>query len=71
MADTGKIRVSFKTLRSHYPTYKTLPPPLQKLMDDLNKITPGNTPCCVQISHALNRAGNSPPRRASDVPTQR
>jgi hypothetical protein len=26
-------------------------------MDGLNAITPGNTSCCVQVSHALNKAG--------------
>ena len=57
MAETGKIRVNFETLKTHYPTYTTLPQPLQKFMDGLNKIAPGNTPCCVQISHALNKAG--------------
>jgi hypothetical protein len=57
MAETSKIRANFDTLRANYPTYKTLPPPLQTFMDNLNKITPGNTPCCVQICHALNRVG--------------
>src|SRR5262249_39642674 len=61
MAQTSKIRVNFETLKGNYPTYKTLPPALQKFMDDLNKITPGNTPCCVQISHALNRSGQLVP----------
>jgi hypothetical protein len=58
MAKTGKIRADFDTLRNNYPTYRTLPPPLQKFMDDLG---PGNTPCCVQVSHALNKAGRSIP----------
>lgn len=61
MAETGKIRVSFDTLKAGYPTYKTLPTPLQRFMDGLNKITPGNTPCCVQISHALNKVGQHIP----------
>ena len=61
MAATGKIRVKFDTLKAHYPTYKTLPSLLQKFMDGLNKITPGNTPCCVQISHALNKVGQQIP----------
>jgi len=51
VAATGKIRVNFDALKARYPTYKTLPAPLQKFMDDLNAIAPGNTPCCVQISH--------------------
>ena len=57
MAETSKIRVNFDILRANYPTYKTLPPPLQKFMDGLNQVAAGNTPCCVQISHALNKAG--------------
>ena len=56
-AQTSKIRVNFETVKGNYPTYKTLPPALQSFMDGLNKIKPGNTPCCVQISHALNRSG--------------
>jgi hypothetical protein len=61
MAETGKIRLSFDTLKANYPIYNMLPPPLQKFMDGLNKIAPGNTPCCVQISHALNKAGQRIP----------
>jgi len=61
MAGTGKIRVNFDALKGHYPTYKNLPQPLQKFMDGLNRITPGNTPCCVQISHALNKVGQHIP----------
>ena len=57
MSETGKIRTNFDTLKANYPTYKTLPPALQKHMDDLNKVKPGNTPCCIQVSHALNKAG--------------
>jgi hypothetical protein len=57
MANTGTIRVNFDALKRNYPTYKTLPPLLQKFMDGLNKIKPGNTPCCVQVSHALNKVG--------------
>lgn len=51
------IHGSFEALKANYPTYKTLPPPLQKFMDDLNAVAKGNTPCCVQVSHALNKAG--------------
>ena len=61
MAALSKIRVNFDTLKAHYPTYKTLPQPLQNFMDGLNKIAPGNTPCCVQISHALNNVGQRIP----------
>jgi hypothetical protein len=46
MAGTGKIRVDFDTLSANDPTYKTLPQPLQKLMEDLR---PRNTPCGVQV----------------------
>jgi hypothetical protein len=61
MSETGKIRVSFVSLKAHYPTYKTLPQPLQKFMTDLG---PPNTPCCVQVSHALNNAGATIPPRS-------
>jgi Type VI secretion system (T6SS), amidase effector protein 4 len=64
MSETGKIRVSFDTLKAGYPTYKSLPRPLQNFMDGLNKVTPGNTPCCVQISHALNQVGQPIPPRS-------
>jgi hypothetical protein len=57
MANTGRIRVSFDSLKTHYPTYNKLPKTLQDFMDGLNNIKPGNTPCCVQMSHALNKAG--------------
>jgi hypothetical protein len=64
MAQTGKIEVNFDSLKTHYPTYKTLPAPLQKFMDGLNKVKPGNTPCCVQVSHALNEVGQVIPPKS-------
>jgi len=57
MSETGKVRVQFTDLKVNYPTYKTLPPELQSFMNGLNQVSPGNTPCCVQVSHALNKAG--------------
>lgn len=54
MSDTGKIYADFDTLKGYYPTYNRLPKDLHDFMDGLG---PGNTPCCVQVSHALNKAG--------------
>jgi hypothetical protein len=66
MAGTGKIRVDFDTLSANDPTYKTLPQPLQKLMEDLRarKYSVRRS-----SSHALKKAGRFPPR-ASDATTQ-
>ena len=44
MNETGIVRVKFETLKSFYPTYKTLPKALQDFMDGLNKVSAGNTP---------------------------
>jgi hypothetical protein len=67
------IPVIFDVLRRLYPAREPmgaevthLPvPELQKFMDDLNRgITDPdkmNTPCCVQVSHALNLAGQTIP----------
>jgi hypothetical protein len=60
----GRIQVDFDDLKSHYPTYRTLPKALQDFMDALNRVSPGNTPCCVQMSHALNLAGQIIPSRS-------
>ena len=46
------IPVSFERLSQYYPRRPNLTPELKKFMDG----TPG-TPCCVQISHSLNMAG--------------
>ncbi|NOT57904.1 MAG: hypothetical protein HOP18_25150 [Deltaproteobacteria bacterium] len=48
------IPVSFSILSSHYPARPNLTPALRGFMTSLG---PGNTPCCVQVSHALNMAG--------------
>lgn len=64
MSHPSTIHADFNKLVSYYPTYKTLPAPLQKFMDGLNKITPGNTSCVVQVSHALNKAGLRIPARS-------
>jgi hypothetical protein len=68
MAMTGKIRVNFDTLKSKYPTYAALPKPIKDYLDDLNRNIPDdqpkNTPCCLQVSHALNNAGRQLPPRS-------
>lgn len=64
MSGTGIVRVKFETLKSFYPTYKTLPKELQAFMDGLNKVSAGNTPCCVQVSHALNKSGQLIPPKS-------
>jgi type VI secretion system (T6SS) effector Tae4 (amidase) len=75
-SSTGRIRANFDSLSSNYPTYNRLPKLLQDFMDGLNKEIPAhvdahgkqipahkpnNTPCCVQVSHALNLAGQRIP----------
>ena len=70
MGAPGKIRASFGILKANYPTYDKLPKPLQDYMDMLNKpylhkggkfdgqtVSDNNTSCCIQMSHALNKAG--------------
>ena len=54
MSDTGKIYADFDALKKNYPTYNKLP---KELKDFMTALGPGNTPCCVQVSHALNKAG--------------
>ncbi len=62
---SGRISVSFESLKTNYPFYNRLPKNLQDYIDVLNGITPEqkkagihpkgiNTPCCLQVSHALN-----------------
>lgn len=53
----GVLPVSFGKLRQHYPARPNLTPELKRFMSQ----TPG-TPCCVQVSHALNMAGERVPR---------
>jgi hypothetical protein len=68
VAFNGKVRANFAKLKAGYPTYNTLPKPLQDFMDGLNKgipeDKPKNTSCCVQVSHALNEAGQKIPPRS-------
>jgi hypothetical protein len=51
-AEMGVVPVSFELLRTNYPARPNLTPELKSFMD----VTPG-TPCCVQVSHSLNMAG--------------
>jgi hypothetical protein len=68
MSTAPQINISFDTLKSNYPTYTSLPQPLKDYMDRLNKnVKPGqpkNTPCCIQVSHALNLSGQIVPARS-------
>ncbi len=52
------ITAPFATLQSFYPR-RPLGGNLKTFMDGLG---PGNTPCCVQVSHALNMAGEKIPQ---------
>ena len=52
------IPVSFATLQSFFPM-RPLTGDLKNFMDGLG---PGNTPCCVQVSHSLNMAGEKIPQ---------
>lgn len=61
MADTGRIHASFDQLKAAYPTYNRLPKEIKAYLDDLNKENPGNTPCCMQVSYALNKVGETIP----------
>lgn len=66
MANTGKIHADFAVLKQKYPTYNKLPPDVFKFMVDLNggkKDHWTNTPCCVQVSHALNQAALKIPQQ--------
>jgi type VI secretion system (T6SS) effector Tae4 (amidase) len=47
-----QISLDWNTLKTAYPARKT--GWIKAYMDELG---PGNTPCCVQMSHALNVAG--------------
>jgi hypothetical protein len=57
----GKIPIDYATLRAGYPTYNRLPKHIADYMASLNKGIaegqPKNTPCCFQVSEALNNAG--------------
>ena len=51
------IPVSFDTLSQYYPPRPNLTPELKSFMDGLKKFSPKSTPCCVQMCHCLNMAG--------------
>lgn len=62
------IPVNFESLRLNYA--RRIPNPqdskksileLQDLQKYMNSLPPGNTPCCIQVSHALNLAGQTIP----------
>lgn len=57
----GTIAADFQTLRAAYPTYRALPKHIADYMAALNQNlpegAPRNTPCCFQMSEALNAAG--------------
>ncbi len=68
------IQADFGTMLRNYHKHNALPPALQKFMDDLKKVAPGSTPCCIQVSHSLNAAKVTipkvvkPNRRPGDNP---
>ncbi|HSB64661.1 MAG TPA: T6SS effector amidase Tae4 family protein [Thermoanaerobaculia bacterium] len=61
MAAIAKIRSPFNTILAAYPTNDRLPQLITDYIDLLkankNPGDPDPTPCCLQISHALNAAG--------------
>ena len=66
----NQISLDWDTLKSAYPN-RPLTGPLASFMTGLG---PGNTPCCVQMSHALTAAGaqigpHSNRRRNSQIKT--
>jgi|SRR3954468_2493972 Type VI secretion system (T6SS), amidase effector protein 4 len=61
-ANVGVIPAAFGVLASNYPRRDVQNPALYQYVDQAMKTLPG-TPCCVQMSHALNMAGiRIPPR---------
>ena len=68
MSFRGTIRKDFDKLKKGYPTYAALPKHISDYIDGLNKnLKPGepkNTPCCMQVSEALNKAGVQVPPRS-------
>jgi hypothetical protein len=56
------IEANFGSMLSNYHRYNALPQPLQKFLNDLG---PGNTPCCIQLSHSLNAANVTIPQKPS------
>lgn len=64
MVETGKIRANFSTMLAAYPKHDRLPKVIKDYIDSLNAhkakpTDPDATPCCLQMSHALNAAGQS------------
>ena len=57
----NQIALDWDTVKTAYPM-RPLTGPLQAFMDGLG---PGNTPCCVQMSHALGVAGCVIPGRSN------
>lgn len=61
MVAIGKIRANFNTIWNKYPTNDKLPDVIDKYIALLKKATkvgdPEPTSCCLQISYALNAAG--------------
>jgi Type VI secretion system (T6SS), amidase effector protein 4 len=57
----GHLPFDYDTLRNNYPTYNRLPKHIANYMDALNKNLPvgksRHTPCCFQVSEALNLTG--------------
>jgi hypothetical protein len=58
------IEANFGIMLANYHKYNALPAPLQKF---LNALGPGNTPCCIQLSHSLNAAKVTIPSRLALV----
>jgi len=63
------IPASFSMLRKNYPARVPDPKnpgssilPVKELQAFMDTLPPGNTPCCVQISHALNLSGERIPQ---------
>jgi len=59
----GVMPASFAMLQGSYPRRDVKNPALYQYVDQAMKGIPG-TPCCVQMSHALNMAGILIPRRS-------
>ncbi len=57
------IRGSFDVMWEKYPMHSALPVGIKNYIADLKKADPGSnpTPCCLQVSWALNEAGHTVP----------
>ena len=60
------IRANFDVMWDKYPTHNALPEGIKTYIADLKKQDPGSnpTPCCLQMSWALNAAGHTIPRHS-------